>query len=85
MEEPFVKSEDGVLKIHEFEKCYITLLVKAEIDRVEAEHKKLREDTTIEPKFKEMNERAMRAVEGLYLRDLKIVLKRVEAMPATRW
>ena len=83
--ESFVKEENGVLKIHRFEKHYITLLLEAEIEKVENEHKSLREDTSKPEKYHQMDLAAIEMVERTYLRDLKTVLERVEAMPSTRW
>lgn len=78
MEEvPFVKEIDGKLKIHEFEKHYITLLLKKEIEEIEKSTTKLKED----PSAKGLLE----AVTTTYLGDLKAVLERVEAMPSAKW
>ena len=73
--EPFIKEVDGELKIHEFEKHYITHCLKKEVENTE------NWVSTIDPSLKEAAEK----IGGTYLRDIKAVLERVEAMPSTRW
>ena len=79
--DPFVRVVDGEPKIHRFEKHYIEICLKKEIQNVELEVSKLKEYTGpgIDPKP------IARAVERFYLRDLRKVLERVEAMPTTSW
>lgn len=79
VQDPFIKEEDGTLKIHEFEKHYITTLLRDEIEKVEEDNQRMK--TQGPPYLRN----AADAVERTYLRDLKAVLARVEAMPSTRW
>jgi hypothetical protein len=75
MHTEFVREEEGILKIHEFEKHYITTCLKKEIERVEEDCKAL------EGPYPNLVD----DVRKTYLYDLKTVLERVEAMPSTRW
>ena len=81
MTQSFIREEDGQLKIHEFEKHYLTLCLKKEIEQVEDEVTKLKEYSG--PGVETRN--IANALEDTYLRDLKVVLERVEAQPSSRW
>lgn len=74
-EEPIFK--DG--KLHQFEKHYILIALKAEIKRTE--------EMVERGKQSECEDAvgASEMVEGIYLRDLKIVRERVEATPEGSW
>ena len=81
MTEAFVREKDGQIRIHEFEKHYLTLCLKKEIEKVEGEVTKLKEYSG--PGITTSN--IADAIECSYLRDLQVVLERVEAHPSGRW
>ena len=74
MESP-IKVIGSTAHIYPFEKHYITLLLKKEIDKVEAECKH---------QIESGDERSIglaKNVSNFYVADLKVVLERFEAMP----
>lgn len=82
MSDTFIREENGVLKIHAFEKHYITLVLQ---ERLNAEQATL--DKALADKEWMADPLSQGAVVGFkrFIADLAITLKRVQAMPEIRW
>jgi len=77
----FVREEEGVLKIHQFEKHHITLVLR---DRIKVEEERIERVQSVASSIEEAKQMGLGFAEQ-YVSELWVVLERVEAMPPTMW